>query len=700
MEYCYSHAIDPLSYDSQGLCDGLSVRVHRNADLEEAGIIRLRNDWRKYVGPLPLTTSIGCMGPIYNFTSVTIPECHPSRLEIVSYMMEFGFLNDDITESMTHTEAEALNDEVKAVLNGNAKTSALKIGNSGQKRMIYNVIQELMSIDTFRTKELIRYMTEFFSIPQSRTHFADLEEYLEHRMADCGAMYLIAITTFGMCLTIPPEELDECIKLSRPAWASAALMNDVTSWDKEYKFIQTGERADITNGVWILMKQSFDIDEAKAIILQRSRQFLAEYVDTLKHIHKRTDLSLDSRRLVEAMQYMISGNLIWSLSTPRYHEDRCLTDLQISRIQNGWPGRNTQVSTNGSSYPKDVNQHATNGVPMLGAKVQAVNGLKTANGNGSVNGTEGYDLFISRDIPTLPLKLIISPAHYVASMPSKNVRDKMIDAFNIWLRISEKDVSMIKRIINTVHNASLMLDDVEDESDSRRGKPSAHTIFGPAQTINSASYQVMEAMKEIRKLDSTECLDIFGEEIEKLYVGQSYDLSWKFNVHCPSVEQYIKMIDYKTGALFSLATRLMTSMSETEPKPDFLFLSDLVGRFFQIRDDYMNLKSEEYTRQKGLCEDLDEGKLSLPMVYALQNAPEDVSWILRNLLSQRRITGRMTTAHKHLVMEHLEQTGSIRYTEAVLQNLYHKIVAEVHGIEAFFGVKNPQLTMMMEVLQV
>lgn len=98
MEYRYSNQIDPLSYDNQGLCDGIPLRVHRNSDTDEAGTIRLRSDWRKYVGPLPLASHGGNMGPIYNFTSVAIPECRPDRLEIVSYIMELGFLHDDLID--------------------------------------------------------------------------------------------------------------------------------------------------------------------------------------------------------------------------------------------------------------------------------------------------------------------------------------------------------------------------------------------------------------------------------------------------------------------------------------------------------------------------------------------------------------------------------------------------------------------------
>ena len=105
MEYKYSYQFDPSSYDSEGLCDGIPLRVYRNTDLEEMGNIRLHNDWRKYVGPLPITSG-GTMGPIYNFTSVTIPECRPDRLELVSYLVELAFLNDDSLDTTKVDEVQ------------------------------------------------------------------------------------------------------------------------------------------------------------------------------------------------------------------------------------------------------------------------------------------------------------------------------------------------------------------------------------------------------------------------------------------------------------------------------------------------------------------------------------------------------------------------------------------------------------------
>jgi geranylgeranyl pyrophosphate synthase len=88
-----------------------------------------------------------------------------------------------------------------------------------------------------------------------------------------------------------------------------------------------------------------------------------------------------------------------------------------------------------------------------------------------------------------------------------------------------------------------MLDDIQDGSMLRRGRPATHTIFGVGQTINSSSYKICEALEEVLKLKSLECVQIVIEESKALYIGQSLDLHWTTNLECPSIKEYIKVLD-------------------------------------------------------------------------------------------------------------------------------------------------------------
>lgn len=92
MDYLYSTVIDPSTYNTEGLCDGIDVRKNDYTSLEDRGAIRLHHDWTKYIGPC--REYRGTLGPEYSFMSVAVPECIPERLEIISYANELAFAHD------------------------------------------------------------------------------------------------------------------------------------------------------------------------------------------------------------------------------------------------------------------------------------------------------------------------------------------------------------------------------------------------------------------------------------------------------------------------------------------------------------------------------------------------------------------------------------------------------------------------------
>ena len=92
MHFRYSEIIDPSTYHAQGLCDGIPLRMHKEPFKETIGAIRAQRDWARLVGPLRLFK--GSLGARYSILGVTVPECLPDRMEIVTYANEFAFLYD------------------------------------------------------------------------------------------------------------------------------------------------------------------------------------------------------------------------------------------------------------------------------------------------------------------------------------------------------------------------------------------------------------------------------------------------------------------------------------------------------------------------------------------------------------------------------------------------------------------------------
>lgn len=117
------------------------------------------------------------------------------------------------------------------------------------------------------------------------------------------------------------------------------------------------------------------------------------------------------------------------------------------------------------------------------------------------------------------------------------------------------------------------------------------------------------------------------EEMINLHRGQGMDLYWRDCFICPTEEEYVAMVNNKTGGLLRIMLRLMTGHSplcqeQGFNEKDFLPLVNLIGLLFQIRDDYMNLRSGDYASNKGYCEDLTEGKFSFPVIHALSQGAE------------------------------------------------------------------------------
>ncbi len=131
------------------------------------------------------------------------------------------------------------------------------------------------------------------------------------------------------------------------------------------------------NAIWVLMgEHSISVDKAKEFCMSKIKECVAKYRIVIEDTKKRTDLSLDLRRYLEAMQYSLSGNVVWSLLCPRYHAEANYNELQLSRMKHGM-GKSPLDSTLGSKLAFS---------PSLTDPAKVSNGIKIVNG---VNGADG-----------------------------------------------------------------------------------------------------------------------------------------------------------------------------------------------------------------------------------------------------------------------------------------------------------------------
>ncbi|KAM7221076.1 geranylgeranyl pyrophosphate synthase [Rhypophila decipiens] len=261
-------------------------------------------------------------------------------------------------------------------------------------------------------------------------------------------------------------------------------------------------------------------------------------------------------------------------------------------------------------------------------------------------------------------KVLTGPFDYLNEHPGKDFRSQLVKAFDAWLEVPAESLEVITKVVGMLHTASLLVDDVEDFSLLRRGFPVAHSIFGIPQTINSSNYVYFCALQELQKLKNPKAVSVFTEELINLHRGQGMDLFWRDTLTCPTEDEYLEMVSNKTGGLFRLGIKLM--QAESRSLIDCVPLVSIVGLIFQIADDYQNLWSRQYTANKGMCEDLTEGKFSFPVIHSIRSDPNNLQ--LLNILKQKTTDEEV----KRYAVAIMERTGSFQYTREVLEVLIER----------------------------
>ncbi|KAL4915386.1 isoprenoid synthase domain-containing protein [Aspergillus aurantiobrunneus] len=105
-------------------------------------------------------------------------------------------------------------------------------------------------------------------------------------------------------------------------------------------------------------------------------------------------------------------------------------------------------------------------------------------------------------------RIVLAPYNYVAGLPSKKERETLIQNLNKWFKVPTPGFEIITSIISTLHQTSLMFDDIEANSMLRRGTPAAHMLYGTTQTINSAVFALVNAFSTVQRLASRRQLKI------------------------------------------------------------------------------------------------------------------------------------------------------------------------------------------------
>jgi octaprenyl-diphosphate synthase len=185
-----------------------------------------------------------------------------------------------------------------------------------------------------------------------------------------------------------------------------------------------------------------------------------------------------------------------------------------------------------------------------------------------------------------------------------------------------RDQIALAAVIEFIHTATLLHDDVVDESDLRRGRKTANAVWGNAASVLVGDFLYSRSFQMMVELDRMRVMRILADTTNRIAEGEVLQL---LNIGNPDTDEmaYLNVIERKTAVLFAAATRLgavLAGLPAEEEEALAKYGLDL-GFAFQIADDVLDYVSDAGTLGKNIGDDLAEGKPTLPLIYAIEKSP-------------------------------------------------------------------------------
>lgn len=218
-------------------------------------------------------------------------------------------------------------------------------------------------------------------------------------------------------------------------------------------------------------------------------------------------------------------------------------------------------------------------------------------------------------------------------------------------------------IVEFIHTATLLHDDVVDASELRRGRESANAIWGNEASVLVGDFLYSRAFEMMVDVGSMRVMEILARATNVIAEGEVMQL---LNCNDPDTteERYLEVIRYKTAKLFEAAGQLgaVISNATSEQEQALAKYGMHLGTAFQIIDDVLDYSGNANDIGKNIGDDLAEGKPTLPLIYAMRHGNQDQREIIRNAIKKGGLE------HIDSIKETIACTGAIDYTEKVAQH--------------------------------
>ncbi len=248
---------------------------------------------------------------------------------------------------------------------------------------------------------------------------------------------------------------------------------------------------------------------------------------------------------------------------------------------------------------------------------------------------------------------ISAVGHHIFSAGGKRVRPVLAILSSRLFGVRGDDVSTLASSVEFIHAASLIHDDVVDGADLRRGKPSAHFLWGNQVVILVGDFLYANALRLANLLGKQKIMDALCTATAKMSEGELIQLSKQGNMNITE-EDYLKIIQGKTAILISAACRggaIIGNASEAQENALALFGLKF-GYAFQMADDILDYMAEQKEFGKNLGKDLEEGKITLPLIYLLRSADSSETERVKEIIGAESISEKDLSDIQNMFSRH------------------------------------------------
>lgn len=229
--------------------------------------------------------------------------------------------------------------------------------------------------------------------------------------------------------------------------------------------------------------------------------------------------------------------------------------------------------------------------------------------------------------------LIRTIGDYIIGAGGKRMRPAMVLMVARALGYQGTHHQLLAAVVEFIHTATLLHDDVVDESDLRRGRETANAVFGNAASVLVGDYLYSRSFEMMVEADSMRIMSILSEATTVIAEGEVLQL---LNVHDPDVsqERYLQVVRYKTAKLFEAAAQVGAVLAGATPEQEAAAAAygRHVGTAFQLVDDVLDYSGDAAALGKNVGDDLREGKPTLPLIRVMEVGTPQQQQLIRDAI--------------------------------------------------------------------